>query len=63
MRNKLALQITVCVGISMIAMWGKNLGNPTFDKYYDLCSQMVMHQTTKEEAEAVLGEKYGPAGL
>lgn len=53
MRNKLALQIAVCIGISAISVWGRNLGNPTFLKAYDLCTDMVMHQTTIEEAETV----------
>ena len=53
MRNKLALQIAVCIGISMITVWGKNLGNPEFLRVYNLCSDAVMHHMTIEEAEGV----------
>lgn len=53
MRNKLALQIAVCIGISMITVWGTNLGNPEIMRVYHLCRDAVMHQTTAEEADAV----------
>ena len=53
MRNKLVLQIAVCIGISLIAVWGKNIQNPTFSKCYHLCSEAVMHHTTSEEVSAV----------
>jgi len=52
-RNKLFLQIAVCIGISSVAVWGKHIGNPTFLEVYRLCTEAVMHQTTSEEAEAV----------
>lgn len=53
MRNKLALQIAACIGISVIAVSGKNLGNPEFLRVYNLCTETMMHQTTVEEAQAV----------
>ena len=53
MKNKLFLQITVCIGISAAVVWGKNLENPTFLKIYHLCSDAVLHQTTAEEVEGV----------
>ncbi|MBR3755491.1 MAG: M23 family metallopeptidase [Firmicutes bacterium] len=53
MSNKLALQIAVCIGISAIAVWGKNLGNPEFLRVYNLCTEAVMHTTTVEEVQTV----------
>ncbi len=53
MKNKLVLQVTVCIGISIIALWGNSAENTVVSKYYNLCTRAVMHQTTAEEAEAV----------
>lgn len=53
MRKKLVLQIAVCIGISTIAVWGKNLGNPELLRVYQLCAEAVMHQTTEEEVKEV----------
>lgn len=53
MRNKLLLQVVVCIGISTIAVWGKNLGNPELLRVYNLCTEAVLHQITAEEAETV----------
>lgn len=53
MRNKFAMQLAVCIGISAVAVWGKNLGNPEFLSVYNLCTDAVMHQTTAEEVENV----------
>ena len=51
MKNKLALQIAVCIGVSLITIWGKNLGNPEFLRVYNLCAEAIMNQTTVEEVE------------
>lgn len=53
MRSKLAMQIAVCVGISMITVWSRALGNPEFLRVYNLCNDAVMHHMTIEEAEGV----------
>ena len=52
MRSKLTLQIVACIGISLLAVAAGKSENTTIAKYYNLCSEAVMHQTTSEEAEA-----------
>ena len=52
MRNKLALQTIACIGISIMAVWGKNTNSEPVSRSYDLCCQAVMHQMTIEETKA-----------
>ena len=53
MRNKLTLQIAVCIGITAVAVYGGKVENETVSRYYNLCRQAVMHQVTAEEAAEV----------
>lgn len=51
-KNKLYLQIAVCMVISTVAVYGGNIKNETFAKYYAKAKAQVMYQMNMEDVKA-----------
>ena len=51
-RNKLYWQIAACMVISAVALYGGNIKNETFAKYYAQAKAQVMYQLNLEDVKA-----------
>ena len=59
-KNKLYWQIAVCMVISAVAVYGGNIKNETFAKYYAEAKAQVMYQLNLEDVKAA-GKELGTA--
>lgn len=55
-KKKLFCQITVCMVVTAVAVYGGRVENEKFAKTYSRARELVMHQVTLEEAKTVCAD-------